>query len=185
MKKFLYEFIFFKIFGWKIIGNMNPEIKKSVIIVVPHTSWYDFFIGLFTRGILGLQMNFVAKKELFIFPLNYYFKNIGGAPLNRGKNENKVDAIAKIFEEREEFRLAISPEGTRKKVSEWKSGFYYISLKANVPIIPVAFDYENKEVKLFEPFYPTKNKETDFKFLHNLFDGIKGKKPENSFFLKK
>lgn len=160
---------------------MSPEIKKSVLMVMPHTSWYDFFIGLFTRGIIGLQMNFVGKKELFIFPFGYYFKWVGGAPLNRGKNENKVDAIAKIFEEKEEFRLAIAPEGTRKKVNELKTGFYYIALKANVPIIPVAFDYGKKEVKLFDPFYPTGDKDADFQYLISLFKGVKGKYPEKSF----
>lgn len=160
---------------------MSPEVKKSILMVVPHTSWYDFFLGLFTRGIIGLQMNFVAKKELFIFPFGYYFKWVGGAPLDRGKNENKVDAIAKIFEEKEEFRLAIAPEGTRKKVNELKTGFYYIALKANVPIIPVAFDYGKKEVKLFDPFYPTGDKDADFQYLISLFKGVKGKYSENSF----
>ena len=182
MKKFLYKLIFFKLLGWKISGEMSADIKKCVIMVVPHTSWYDFFVGLFTRGILGLQMNFVGKKELFTFPFGYYFKWVGGAPLDRSKHENKVDDIAAIFEEKEEFRLAIAPEGTRKKVKEWKTGFYYIALKANVPIYPVAFDYEHKEVKLFEPFYPTSNKDEDFEFLYKLFRGIKGKNAENSFF---
>ena len=77
--------------------------------------------------------------------------------MNRQKNENKVDTIAKIFQEKEVFRLAIAPEGTRKKVSEWKTGFYYMALKANVPIIPVAFDYGKKQVVYHAPFYPTGN----------------------------
>lgn len=181
MKKFLYKFIFFKLLGWKITGDIPASVKKCVMVVVPHTSWYDFFLGIFTRGILDLEMNFVAKKELFTFPFGYYFKWVGGAPLNRSKNENKVDAIAKIFAEKDVFRLAIAPEGTRKKVKEWKTGFYYIALKANVPIIPVGFDYKNKEVKLFEAFTPTGDKEADFEYLQSLFRGIKGKIPENSF----
>jgi len=181
MKKKVYQFIFFKIFGWHINGTIASEIKKCVIIVVPHTSWYDFFIGVLTRGIVGLEMNFVAKKELFKFPFGYYFKWMGGAPLNRGKNENKVEAIAKIFNQKDVFRLAIAPEGTRKKVTEWKTGFYYIAKQANVPILPVAFDYENKEVKFFEPYWITQNKETDFEYLERLFKGVKGKFPENSF----
>lgn len=181
MKKKLYQFIFFKVFGWKIVGTMDAAIKKSVIVVVPHTSWYDFFIGVVTRGILGLEMNFVAKKELFKFPYDAYFRWMGGTPLNRAKNENKVEAIAKIFDEKEIFRLAIAPEGTRKKVTEWKTGFYFIAQKANVPIIPVAFDYGNKEVKLFEAYKLTGNKDVDFEFLEGLFKGIKGKYPENSY----
>lgn len=167
--------------GWKIIGTISPEIKKCAMIVVPHTSWHDFYLGLFTRGIVGLEMNFVGKKELFKFPFGAYFRWMGGAPLNRHTNENKVDAIAKVFETREVFRLAIAPEGTRKKVTEWKTGFYYIALKANVPIIPVAFDWGKKEVKLCEPFWPTGNKDADFKILEQNFIGVLGKIPENSF----
>lgn len=181
MKQILYKFIFFKLMGWKITGSFPEEIKKCVIIVVPHTSWNDFFLGVFTRGILNMEMNFVAKKELFIFPFGYYFQWMEGTPLNRAKNENKVDAIASIFNQKEVFRLAIAPEGTRKKVTDWKTGFYYIAQKANVPIVPVAFDYQNKEVKLFESYNLTSDKEADFKHLQNLFRGIKGKFPEKSF----
>lgn len=151
------------------------------MLVAPHTSWFDFFIGVFTRGILKMEMNFVAKKELFVFPFNYYFKWMGGTPLNRSKNENKVDAIASIFEQKEVFRLAIAPEGTRKKVKEFKTGFYFISKKANVPIIPVVFDYGNKEVRLLDAFIPTDNKEKDFDYLYSIFRGVKGKFPEKSF----
>lgn len=167
--------------GWKIVGDFDTTIKKCVLPVVPHTSWHDFYIGIFTRGSLGIEINFVAKKELFVFPFGYYFKWVGGTPLNRFTNENKVDAIAKIFQEKEVFRLAISPEGTRKKVTEWRTGFYYIALKSGVPIIPVGFDWKNKQVIIFPVLYPTGNKEDDFKILENHFNGIIGKVPENSF----
>ncbi len=90
---------------------------------------------------------------------------MGGAPLDRASRQNTVDAIVDIFNKRNIFRLAIAPEGTRKKVSDWKTGFYYIALKANVPIIPVAFDYSKKEVVLNEPFYPTGNIQEDFEIL--------------------
>lgn len=167
--------------GWSIEGTIAPEIKKCVMIVVPHTSWHDFYLGVFTRGILNQEMNFVAKKELFRFPLGAYFRWMGGAPLNREKNENKVDAIAKVFADKAVFRLAIAPEGTRKKVTEWKTGFYYIALKAGVPIIPVAFDYGKKQVKIGAPFYPTGNKESDFEKLQQHYNGVIGKIPEYSF----
>lgn len=181
MKKILYKFIFTTIFNWKVVGNIDSNIKKCVVIAVPHTSWWDFFLGIFSRGILNLDINYVAKKELFIFPFGYFFKWTGGTALNRQKKENKVDSIARIFNEKEVFRLAIAPEGTRKKVKEWKTGFYYIALQAKVPIIPVAFDYGNKQVVYHEPFYPTGNKEADFEYVYNLFKGVKGKIPENSF----
>lgn len=181
MKRILYKFIFTTIFGWKVVGDIDDNLKKCVIIAVPHTSWWDFFLGIFSRGILKKEINYVAKKELFMFPFGYFFKWTGGTPLNRQKKENKVESIARIFNENEVFRLAIAPEGTRKKVTEWKTGFYYIALQANVPIIPVAFDYGKKEVVYHEPFYPTGNIESDLKILQSYYKGVIGKVKENSF----
>ncbi len=151
------------------------------MIVAPHTSWVDFAIGVLTRGSIGLEMHFVAKKELFRFPFGGYFRWMGGAPLNRQKNENKVDAIAALFKERSVLRLAIAPEGTRKRVEEWKTGFYYIALKADVPVIAVAFDYKRKEVKIAQPYYLTGNKEQDFKTLEANYKGVTGYIPKYSF----
>lgn len=185
MKKIIYKWIFYKLMGWKISGFMDSSIKKSVMIVVPHTSWNDFYIGLLARGIIGLEMNYVAKKELFRFPFGAYFRWMGGAPLDRSGGKNLVDGIVSIFNQRDVFRMAIAPEGTRSKVEKWKTGFYYIAIKANVPIIPIAFDYGNKQVKLIDAFYPTGNIENDLRLLESNFDGIQGKFPEKSFGLKK
>ncbi|AWH86090.1 acyltransferase [Flavobacterium album] len=180
MKK-IYRFIFFTLMGWKIKGTMDPDLKKCVMIVVPHTSWMDFIIGVLARGSIGLEMHFVAKKELFRFPFAGYFRWMGGAPLDRQKNENKVDAIAAIFREREIFRLAIAPEGTRKKVEEWKTGFYYIALKADVPVVAVAFDYAKKEVVFAAPYYLTGDRAADMAVLESNYIGVTGYRPEYSF----
>lgn len=182
MKKTIYKFIFERLMGWKILGETSvASNKKCVLICVPHTSWHDFYLGIFSRGIIQQEINFVAKKELFVFPLSGFFKWVGGAPLNRQKSENKVDAIAKIFENKEVFRLAIAPEGTRKKVYEWKTGFYYIAMKANVPIMPVIFDHGNKVITYGEVFYPTGNIANDLKILEQNYIGVLGRKPEFSF----
>nr|WP_315222621.1 1-acyl-sn-glycerol-3-phosphate acyltransferase [uncultured Flavobacterium sp.] len=181
MKKQLYKFIFFKLMGWKIEGIENAEIKKCVMVVIPHTSNHDFYLGLFTRGISGLQMNWVGKKELFRFPFGYYFRNVGGEPLDRTGGLNKVDSIVAIFNRKEVFRLAVAPEGTRKKTHELKTGFYYIALKANVPILPVAFDWGKKTVKLGEPFFPTGDYDVDLQILKRFYAGVLGKIPENSY----
>lgn len=181
MKKQLYQFIFYKLMGWKINGSFDESIKKCVVIVVPHTSWHDFYIGIFIRGILGFQINFVGKKELFRFPFGFYFRWMGGAPLDRTGGLNKVDAIVNVFKQKEIFRLAISPEGTRKKVTNWKTGFYYISLQAHVPIIPIAFDYGKKTIIINQPFYPTGQIENDLKVLENNFNGVVGKFPSQSY----
>ncbi len=181
MKKIIYKFIFFRLMGWRIVGHMDQSIKKSVLMIIPHTSWHDFYIGLLARGIIGLEMHYVAKSELFRFPYKWYFEWMGGAPLDRSGNRNKVDAIAEVFHKREVFRMAIAPEGTRKNVTQLKTGFYYIALKANVPIIPVAFDYGKREVKIGNAFYPTGNIDADLKILGCHFIGVRGKIPESGF----
>lgn len=181
MKKRLYEFIFYKLLGWKLIGNFDPEVKKCVIAVLPHTSNLDFFIGLLVRGIVNQQMNFVGKKELFMFPLGYYFRAIGGAPLDRSGGKNRVDAIVEVFNSREIFRLGIAPEGTRKHVTEIKTGFYFIAHKAKVPIVPVAFDYSKKEVRVGAPFYTSGQIDLDMPKFLSFFQGVKGRFPEKQF----
>jgi 1-acyl-sn-glycerol-3-phosphate acyltransferase len=181
MKKQLYEWIFFRLMGWKIEGSIDPAIKKCVMMVMPHTSAHDFYVGIFTKGITGLEMNWVGKKELFRFPLGFYFRYMGGEPLDRAGGLNKVDSIAAIFQRKETFRLAVAPEGTRKKVNELKTGFYYIALKANVPIIPIAFDFGKKVVNLGKPLMPTGNLEEDLIILNKHFIGVLGKIPEKGF----
>ena len=127
------KYVFNNLLGWKIVGDFSPTIKKVVIIVVPHTSWHDFYIGVFIRRISKIQINWIGKKELFIWPIGRYFRYMGGTPIDRRTNQNKVEAIAAIFNSREEFRLSLAPEGTRKKVERWKTGYYYIAQAAKVP----------------------------------------------------
>ncbi len=174
------KFVFEKLMGWKIEGSFDPAIKKAVVIVVPHTSWHDFYIGVFTRKILKTEINFIAKKELFRSPFGWYFRWMGGVPLDRTPSQNKVEAIAQVFKEKEVFRLSMSPEGTRKKVLTWKTGYYYISMTAKVPIICVAFDYLTKKVIINKPFYPTGNIDEDTLKLRSFFKGIVGKNKEYS-----
>jgi 1-acyl-sn-glycerol-3-phosphate acyltransferase len=170
----LSKFIFYKLLGWKIDGAF-PDLKKIVIIVVPHTSWHDFYIGVLVRAISKIEINFIGKKELFKWPFGAYFRWMGGAPVDRTPGQDKVKNIARIFKEREVFRLALAPEGTRKKVTTWKTGFYFIAKEANVPIVMVAFDFGKKTVKIAPPFYPTEDKDADFSFMKSYFEGVIGK----------
>ena len=181
MKKILYKWIFFNLMGWKIVGSIDPSVKKCVMMVLPHTSAHDFYLGIFTRGITQLQMHWVGKKELFRFPFGAYFRYMGGEPLDRSGGLNKVDSVAAIFEKKEIFRLAVLPEGTRKKVTELKTGFYYIAMKAQVPIIPVTFDFGRKQVNLGLPLEPSGNLENDMKILSQHFQGVKGKVPSKGY----
>ncbi|WP_293894232.1 1-acyl-sn-glycerol-3-phosphate acyltransferase [Flavobacterium sp.] len=180
MKKRLYKFIYFRLIGWKLKGTLDSSIKKCIVIVIPHTSNLDFFIALLVRGIMNVEINFVGKKELFAFPFGYYFRSVGGAPLDRSGGKN-VDATVELFNKHDTFRLALSPEGTRKKVSELRTGFYFIALKANVPIIPVAFDYGKKEVRVGNPVYPKGNYEHDMRIILPHFKDVRGRIPEGSF----
>ncbi len=179
--RWLSKFIYFKLLGWKVTGFSNwDSVKKSVIIAVPHTSWYDFIIGILLRSVIGIQTNYVGKEALFRFPFGWFFRLTGGAPVVRKKNENQVEAIARLFEEKEVFRMALAPEGTRKKVKEWRTGFYYIAKTANVPIVMFTLDFKNKTNHFSDPFYPTENKEADFKFMRDFYKDVVGKVPEYS-----
>ncbi|WP_299528792.1 1-acyl-sn-glycerol-3-phosphate acyltransferase [Ulvibacterium sp.] len=178
--RILAKFIYFKVLGWKLIGSF-PKVDKCVVIVVPHTSWVDFFLGLLVRKVLDEEINFIAKKSLFTPLLGWYLRLMGGAPIDRDQSSDTVNAVSKIFRERKKFRLALSPEGTRKKVTQWKTGFYYIAKSAQVPIVMVAFDYGRKQVKISEIQYPSNTKEKDFEAYQKFFKGVKGKVAEYSF----
>jgi len=181
MIRAIYKFIYFKLMGWKLKGTFSNEVKKSIVAVVSHTSWHDFYIGLMVRSITKMKINYVGKKELFKFPFGWYFRWTGGAPIDRTSGQNKVQAMAAVFDGKEEFRLTLAPEGTRERVNELRTGFYYIAKEANVPIILVAFDFGKKEVKIDEPFYPTDDMKADFEYIHEFFKGVVGKVPKKSF----
>ncbi len=144
-----------------------------------------FLFGHIYKGNLQSGNKFHWKERIVSFSVRVLFSLDGGEPIDRSTCLNKVDAIVNVFEKLDEFRLAIAPEGTRKKVDELKSGFYYIALKANVPIIPVAFDFGRKRVSIGKPFYPTANYEADLKILLQHFEGVYGKIPEQGFGFEK
>ena len=176
----LSKFIYYKVLGWKLKGNF-PNLDKCVLIVVPHTHWLDFFSGLLIRKVINEEINYIGKKSLFKPPFGWFFRWTGGAPVDRSKNSNTVDNIVRIFNARRVFRLALAPEGTRKKVEQLRTGFYHIAQKANVPIVMVAFDFGKKEIKIGEPFYATGSIESDFEKINRFYSGVKGKIPEYSF----
>ncbi|RXP45571.1 acyltransferase [Lutibacter sp. HS1-25] len=177
--KTISNFIFHKLFGWKTIGLCPTDIKKYIIIGAPHTHWQDFFLGLALKLTQKVPVNFIAKASLFKPPFGFIFRALGGAPVDRSKSKNLVDAIVAIFNSKEQFILALSPEGTRKRVDTWKTGFYHIAKGANVPIVMMAFDFGNKQIKFSEPYYLTDDKEKDFNFIYDFYRGIKGKIPED------
>lgn len=168
-------------FGWKIEGHYPHELKKFVIIVIPHTSNWDFPLGVLVRSALKAKVNYVGKDVLFRPPFGWLFRWLGGYPVNRSKSSHFVDNVVDIFNKEEQFALTIAPEGTRRKVEKLKSGFYYIALGARVPIVMIKFDWGNRIVGICEPFYPTGNFEADMEIVKNFYRGVKGKNPQDSF----
>lgn len=174
----LSKFILNKILGWKVV-NIQPDVPKCVIIVAPHTSNWDFVIGKLAYSSIGRTANFLIKKEWFVFPFNLFFKSIGGIPVARNKNNSMTKVLAKEFEKHDKLQLAITPEGTRKPVKEWKKGFYFIALKAQVPILLIGLDYAKKEAIMLDLFYPSGDYEADLIKIKSYYKDIKGRHPEN------
>lgn len=164
--------------GWEIQGQYPEGLKKFVVIVMPHTSAWDFPLGVLVRAVVQADIHFAAKKSLFRPPFGWFFRWMGGRSVDRSKRNRLVDAVIDIFDEEEEFVLTIAPEGTRAKVDRIRSGFYYIALGAGVPIVKVRFDYGRREVVIDEPFWPTGNKDLDFRHIIDFFKDARGKHPE-------
>ncbi len=176
----MYKFIYYKLLKWKVVGEFPKDLKQYIVIAAPHTHWHDLHMGLLLRNVTNTKINFVAKKELFTWPLGLFLKSIGGFALDRTPGQKSVDAYSEMFKKKPKFILNIAPEGTRKKVSKWKTGFYYIAKKAGVPIVMVAFDYKNKQHIISKPFTVTDNIDEDFEYMYSFFKGIIGKIPEYS-----
>ncbi len=171
----------FVVRGWKIEGKVPLELKKSIFVVAPHTHALDFFLGLSIRKKMNMKnVHFLGKKELFWGIFGVILRNLGGFPVERGKNLNQVDEVIKLYNEHESFHIALSPEGTRKKVTRLKTGFYHIAKNANVPIVLVGLDFGNKKVVFGEPFYTTDDEKADKQKIVKFFKGMLGYVPEYS-----
>ncbi|MGY8939127.1 MAG: 1-acyl-sn-glycerol-3-phosphate acyltransferase [Flavobacteriales bacterium] len=173
-------FILNRILGWRVENGFPKEPKKYIIIAAPHTSWIDFPIAILARMSVGTMVHFIGKGSLFKFPFGYFFRALGGTPVDRTKSNKLVDAVINLFNSKEEFRLALSPEGTRKKVAHWKTGFYYIAKGAKVPVVMATLDFENKKLKISEPYYVTGDLEKDFEHFNLFYKNVKGRNPELS-----
>jgi 1-acyl-sn-glycerol-3-phosphate acyltransferase len=167
-----------KLWGWKIKGSYPNDLPKVIVIVLPHTSSWDFPVGILVRSAIRADIKFIAKDSLFKPPFGWLFYWLGGYPVNRKRSTNFVQTLTDIYNKEEKFHTVIAPEGTRRKVNQLKTGFYYISLGAKAAIVMCRFDWGNKIVEFRAPFYPIGDKEADFQVIYDYFRGIKGKNPE-------
>ena len=156
----------------------EPFPAKYIIALAPHTSNWDFVVGMLFCHAKGFHCNFLMKKEWFFRPLGKLMHRLGGIPVYRSKKTGLTDIVAERAKEMDTFRLCITPEGTRKPNKDWKKGFYYIALKANIPILLYGLDYKRKLIKCSRTFVPTGNVEKDMEEIKQYFTEFEGKHPE-------
>jgi 1-acyl-sn-glycerol-3-phosphate acyltransferase len=169
------RFIFW-LTGWKAIGDCPKDIDKAIFMVAPHTSNWDFPIGRLYAWIAKVPVRFLIKKEVYRWPFGWFFDKMGGVPVDRKNGKNTVEVVANLFPKYEKIYIAITPEGTRKLATNWKKGFYFIALKADVPIFLYFIDYKKKSVGFGKQFVATGNYEEDLK---NIKDFYKDKTPKH------
>lgn len=182
MSQRFFKFLLYKILGWKIEGNFPTDIPKYIALGGPHTSNWDFVISLSARNAQGADIKFIAKKSLFTFPIGFFFRAVGGYPVDRTQRRNFVGFVIDLFNSKERFAIAITPEGTRSKVSKFKSGFFHIAVGANIPVVPVIFDGEHKVYRIHKPIYLSGNYEEDVETVLQYYRGVKGINPESGIF---
>lgn len=165
-----------RILGWRVEGQF-PNLPRFVIIVAPHTSNWDFICALFCDLALDLEAGFLAKHTIFIGPFGRWLKSLGGIPVVRSASHNVVSQVAAEFARREQMVLAIAPEGTRRKVQAWKSGYWHIARAAGVPIVPVGLDFAKRAAVIGPLRHTTESLELDEAELRRFFASITPKHP--------
>ena len=168
--------LFFGWMGWR--ENVTvPREDKCIICVAPHTSNWDFIIAELYYWSLGRTAGFLMKKEWFFWPMGPIFRKLGGVPVFRSKKTSLTDQLAERAMAADKFELAITPEGTRSLATTWKRGFYFIALKANLPIMLYQVDYKNKLISCTKTLIPSGNVDADMKIIMEYYRHCEGKYP--------
>lgn len=159
--------------GWHLKGQL-PLGEKFVMIAAPHTSNWDLPVMLAVAFAFGIELSWMGKHTLFWGPLGMFFRWLGGIPIDRRATHDVVAQSVALFQHRERLILAVAPEGTRKKVRYWKTGFYHIACGAGVPILLGFIDYRRKETGVGPTVQPTGDLEADLKIIREFYAGITG-----------
>ena len=162
--------------GWRFAGNF-PDVRKFVLIVAPHTSNWDFVVGMMAMFAIGIRGTFLGKHTLFRGPMGMVMNWLGGVPVIRSSSLNQVEQTIGHIRQSDGIVLALSPEGTRKKLPAWRTGFFYVATGAGVPIVPVAFDYSSRTVRIFPEFHPSNDVTADFAALGSRFTASMALRP--------
>ncbi|GAB4503863.1 MAG: lysophospholipid acyltransferase family protein [Anaerolineales bacterium] len=169
--------IILRLAGWRVVGQL-PHLPKYIIVGAPHTSNWDFVMFLALALVLKGDMRYMGKAELFRSPLGGFFRWCGGVPVDRSKPQGLVEQTVQAIREAEHFRLVITPEGTRKQVTEWKRGFYYIARQANIPIVAGFVDSQTKTCGIGPIFTLSSDIEADLRTIQSFFKDKVGINPK-------
>jgi len=167
--------MFLKLMGWRVEGEI-PDIKKFVIIAAPHTSNWDFPITLAVAFALKMKIYWMGKAAMFRWPFAAAFRWLGGIPIDRSKSHNVVEQSIQAFHKLEKLIMLVPPEGSRKKVNYWKTGFYHIARGANVPIVLGFLDYRHKVGGIGPTFHPSGHIEKDMQTIQAFYASVTGKR---------
>lgn len=167
-----------KLLGWQVEKSL-PACSRYVLVVAPHTSYWDFPLTMLGMAATGIRFHLAATKGIFRWPFGTLMRLLGVIPVNRSMRSDFVEKMVSLFDERKDFILAIAPEGTRMKTDHWKTGFYYIALEAKVPIALGYMDYGKKVIGVGPTLKPSGNIEEDFGFIRDFYSDKKGIYPEN------
>ena len=177
MMKGLCRLILYKLMGWHTeISVERPA--KYIIALAPHTSNWDFIMGILYSRAEGFKAEFLMKKDWFFWPLGPLFRQMGGIPVERSRRTSMTDQLAEVAKQRDSFSLCITPEGTRRATSEWKRGFYYIAQKADIPILLYGLDYGKRRIVCTKAIRPDGHVEEQMQEIKQYFIDFRGKHPE-------
>ena len=168
------------LFGWLRFTETvtEPLPDKCIIALAPHTSNWDFIIGNLYSHAKGIRSDFLMKKEWFFWPMGILMRSLGGIPVYRNKQMHSTDIIAEAAKKADRFCLCITPEGTRKAQSEWKKGFYYIALKAEIPILLYGLDFSERKIVCTKTIIPNGEIDSQMQEIKDYFAPFKGLHPE-------
>jgi 1-acyl-sn-glycerol-3-phosphate acyltransferase len=160
--------------GWRIVGEL-PDLPKFLLVGAPHTSNWDYILTVLTIGDLQADLHYLIKNSVIEGPFGGLVKKWGGISVDRSTSDGFVARMVEEFDSHDKYLLAIMPTGTRSATKAWRSGFYYIACQANVPIVLVIFDYENKLLRLGPCIEPTGDYEADLATIQAYYEGVRGK----------
>jgi 1-acyl-sn-glycerol-3-phosphate acyltransferase len=168
-----------RLFGWRVV-LAQPVPMRCVVVFYPHTSNWDFPIGLLAKWQIGIHFRFIAKDSLFATPLAPWLRRWGGMPVDRSGGTGVIARLAAAFAEHGDFRLVVAPEGTRSRTAHWKSGFYHLARAARVPLALAFIDYRRREVGVGGYLELTDDAAADMAGIAAFYADKMGKRPENA-----